>query len=46
MADAGFIYSAISIIRDPSKVNALRVKKITLLWMLIALIAFITGSIT
>jgi len=46
LADMGFIYSAISIIRNPSRTNALRVKKITLLWMLIALIAFIAGSIT
>lgn len=46
LADMGFIYSAISIIRNSSRTNALRVKKITLVWMLIALIAFIAGSIT
>lgn len=46
LADLGFIYSAISIIRKSSRAEALRVKKMTLLWMLIALIAFIIGSIT
>ena len=46
LADMGFIYSAISIIKNPSRAEALKVKKMTLLWMLIALIAFITGSIT
>jgi len=45
LADLGFLYSAYSIIRDYGKENALRIKKQTLIWMLIALIAFIAGSI-
>ncbi|MCD6421448.1 MAG: UbiA family prenyltransferase [Thaumarchaeota archaeon] len=44
-ADLGFLYSAYSIVKDHEWENALRVKKHTLLWMLIALIAFIAGSI-
>ena len=44
-ADLGFLYSAYSIVKDHGRENALRVKKHTLLWMLIALIAFIAGSI-
>ncbi|RLF99391.1 MAG: hypothetical protein DRN49_04435 [Thaumarchaeota archaeon] len=46
LADIGFIYSAISIVKNPSRAEALKVKKMSLLWMLIALIAFIMGSIT
>ncbi len=46
VADIGFLYSAFSIIKDSRRENALKVKKLTLLWMLIALTAFITGSIT
>ncbi|MCX8187204.1 MAG: UbiA family prenyltransferase [Nitrososphaeria archaeon] len=45
IADAGFIHCAISITRSPTKENSLRVKNWTLLWMLIALIAFIAGSL-
>ncbi len=44
-ADAGFIYSAISIVRNPTPENAYKVKQQTLIWMLIALIAFIAGSL-
>ncbi len=45
IADAGFIYSAASILGNPSPENAYRVKQRTLIWMLIALIAFIAGSL-
>lgn len=45
IADAGFIYSAASIAKRPNEPNALRVKNLTLLWMLIALVAFIAGSL-
>ncbi len=45
IADVGFIYCSLSIIRSPTRENSLRVKKQTLLWMLIALIAFISGSL-
>jgi len=45
VADFGFLYSSFSIIRYPTRENSLRVKKQTLLWMLIALIAFIAGSL-
>jgi geranylgeranylglycerol-phosphate geranylgeranyltransferase len=44
-ADAGFAYSAYSISRDYSRENALKVKSMTLIWMLLGLIAFIAGSI-
>lgn len=45
IADAGFVYSSISIIKSSTRENSLKVKKRTLLWMLIALIAFIAGAI-
>ena len=45
MADVGFIYSAASIARRPEESIALRAKNQTLIWMLIALIAFIAGSL-
>ncbi|RLG00873.1 MAG: hypothetical protein DRN47_00500 [Candidatus Wolframiiraptor sp.] len=45
IADVGFIYCSLSIIRSPTRENSLRVKKQTLLWMLIALIAFISGAL-
>ncbi|MCD6312454.1 MAG: UbiA family prenyltransferase [Thaumarchaeota archaeon] len=44
-ADLGFIYSAILILRNYDRKNALKVKKMTLAWMLLALIAFIAGSL-
>lgn len=44
-ADIGFIYSAIKIIRSPTRENSLKVKNYTLLWMLIGLMAFIAGSL-
>ncbi|MEM0329226.1 MAG: UbiA family prenyltransferase [Nitrososphaerota archaeon] len=44
-ADAGFIYSAYRILRRHSREEALRVKSMTLIWMLLGLAAFIAGSI-
>ncbi|HID04891.1 MAG TPA: hypothetical protein EYH45_07680 [Candidatus Caldiarchaeum subterraneum] len=44
LADIGFIYSAASITTKPNKENAKRQKNHTLIWMLIALIAFILGG--
>ncbi len=45
VADIGFLYSAYRILKNHEKESALKVKNLTLLWMLIGLIAFITGSI-
>ncbi len=45
-ADVGFVLSSISVIRDPSPRNARRVKNHYLLWMLVALLAFLLGSLT
>ncbi|MEM3736885.1 MAG: UbiA family prenyltransferase [Candidatus Bathyarchaeia archaeon] len=45
-ADAGFLYSAISIARRPSRENAKRTKKMSLLWMLLGLVAFLAGGTT
>lgn len=44
ICDAGFIYSSVSIIRSPSKENAIRVKNQSLIWMFIALISFMAGG--
>jgi geranylgeranylglycerol-phosphate geranylgeranyltransferase len=46
VCDLGFLYSAYSIIRDPSPGNALRSKNQALVWMLLGLIAFIAGGFT
>jgi len=44
VCDAGFLYSAYSILRDHSPQNALRSKDQALIWMLLGLIAFIAGG--
>ena len=44
VCDLGFVYSAYSIVKDPSPGNALRSKKYALVWMLLGLIAFIAGG--
>jgi geranylgeranylglycerol-phosphate geranylgeranyltransferase len=46
VCDLGFLYSAYSIVKDPSPKNALRSKNHALLWMLLGLIAFIAGGFT
>jgi geranylgeranylglycerol-phosphate geranylgeranyltransferase len=43
--DLGFLYSAYSIVKDPSMKNALRSKNHALVWMLLGLIAFIAGGV-
>lgn len=43
-SDIGFVYSSISIIRDNSPGNARVIKNMVLIWMLLALIAFLAGS--
>lgn len=45
VADAGFIISARKILKNPNKENATKVKNETLVWMFIALIAYIVGGI-
>ncbi|MCL7383787.1 MAG: geranylgeranylglycerol-phosphate geranylgeranyltransferase [Thaumarchaeota archaeon] len=45
IADVGFIISARKIMKRPDKENAIKVKNETLLWMFIALIAYILGGI-
>jgi geranylgeranylglycerol-phosphate geranylgeranyltransferase len=44
VCDAGFIYSSVSIVKSPSKENAIKVKNYSLLWMFIALLSFIIGG--
>lgn len=44
IADAGFISSALSVLRSPTRENAKRAKSTILVWMLLSLIAFLTGS--
>ena len=44
-ADLGFIYSTIAILRRHDRENARKAKNRILLWMLLGLIAFLTGSI-
>jgi len=44
-ADAGFLASSVMLIRDCSRENARRIKRLSLLWMSLGLLAFISGSI-
>jgi geranylgeranylglycerol-phosphate geranylgeranyltransferase len=44
VCDLGFLYSAYSILRDPSSRNALKSKNQALVWMLLGLIAFVAGG--
>jgi geranylgeranylglycerol-phosphate geranylgeranyltransferase len=46
VCDTGFLYSAYSIVKDPSPRNALRSKNQALASMLLGLIAFIAGGFT
>lgn len=45
VADLGFIISAFILLRDYSKESAMKVKNMVLFWMLVALLAFLTGGI-
>ena len=45
LADAGFIYSSISLLINQSRENARKVKNIVLIWMLLGLISFLSGSV-
>lgn len=44
ICDAGFLYSAYSIVKNPSSQNALTSKNHALVWMLLGLIAFVAGG--
>ncbi|MEM2904808.1 MAG: geranylgeranylglycerol-phosphate geranylgeranyltransferase [Candidatus Bathyarchaeia archaeon] len=44
-ADAGFISSSVSLLRDPSPSNSHRVKSRVLIWMLLGLVAFLLGGV-
>ena len=45
IADAGFLYSSVILLKNPLKEVALKVKKEVLLWMFIGLVAFLVGSL-
>jgi geranylgeranylglycerol-phosphate geranylgeranyltransferase len=44
IADLGFTWSSLRLMRDYSRQNAKKIKKIVLVWMLIGLLAFIAGG--
>ena len=44
VCDVGFLYSAYSIVKDPSPRNAVASKNQALVWMLLGLVAFIAGG--
>jgi len=46
VCDLGFLYSAYSIVKNPSPKNALRSKKQALVWVLLGLIGFVAGGFT
>jgi len=43
LADAGFMFTTMSLLRNNSRDNARRVKKLARIWMVIGLLAFIAG---
>lgn len=45
LADGGFTWSSVMLLRDHSKENAKKVKRRVLVWMLIGLLAFIIGGV-
>ena len=45
LADLGFIYTSIAITKAPTGGNAEKLKKLSLLWMLLGLIGFILGAV-
>lgn len=45
VSDVGFVSSSVSLLRQHDKDNAGRIKSRVMIWMLIGLLAFITGSI-
>lgn len=45
VTDAGLVISAFILFRDYSRKNALKVKKMVLLWMVIGLISFVAGAL-
>jgi len=46
IADVGFIISSFILLRDNTKKNAIKVKRIVLIWMFFGLFAFISGGIS
>jgi geranylgeranylglycerol-phosphate geranylgeranyltransferase len=44
ISDTGFIYSSISLLRNSSRENSMRVKNLILIWMMLALIAIVVGG--
>ncbi len=45
VADAGFLLTALLSVRDPSPASSLRLKGLSLLWMLFGLLAFLLGKL-
>ncbi|MDQ1279310.1 MAG: geranylgeranylglycerol-phosphate geranylgeranyltransferase [Thermoproteota archaeon] len=45
VADAGFVASSFILLREYSKKNAIRVKRMILLWMAVGLVAYVAGGI-
>jgi len=43
LADLGFIFSSVSLLRDCSRENARRVKNMVRVWMVVGLVAFVAG---
>ena len=46
VCDGGFLYSAYSVVKEPSPRNAVTSKNQALVWMLLGLVAFIAGGFT
>jgi len=45
VSDMGFIYSSISLLRNSSRENSLRIKNLILIWMMLGLFGFVLGGI-
>jgi len=46
VTDLGFLYSSLSILRDYSRENSKRTKRMVMIWMLLGLLALILGGLT
>jgi len=45
ISDVGFVASSLSLLRNPSRKNAMKVKRRMLLWMMMGLAAFVVGGV-
>ena len=45
VTDLGFVASSVLLVRDPSRVNARRIKNLALVWMMLGMVSFFAGTL-